>query len=121
MYKQASRLQLRFVTPKGVLSVEQLWGLSLGDLDALAVGYETEYKASGKKSFLAKKSKKDKEVKLRFDIVIDILTTKVGEQETADESASKKAKNQEIMGIIKGKEADALKGKSVEELKAMLD
>ncbi len=61
MYKTASKLKLRFQTPQGNLSVEQLWSLSTTELDSLAVALEEAYKKSGKKSFLIKTSKKDKE------------------------------------------------------------
>ena len=32
MYKQASKLKLRFGTPKGTLAAEQLWDLNQSDL-----------------------------------------------------------------------------------------
>ena len=80
MYKEASKLKLRFQTTKGILSVEQLWELSLTELDALAVSLEEEYKNSDGKSFLDKKTEKDKMVKLRFDIVLNVLNTKVEEK-----------------------------------------
>lgn len=35
MYKQASKMKLRFATSKGNLSVEDLWDLSLPALDRL--------------------------------------------------------------------------------------
>jgi hypothetical protein len=36
IFKLASQQKLRFQTPKGSLSTEQLWELSLDELDALA-------------------------------------------------------------------------------------
>lgn len=120
MYKEASRLKLRFQTNKGLVSVEQLWELSLTELDSLAVSLEDEYKNSKGKSFLATKSRKDKTKKLMFDIVLDILTTKVEENEVAKNAAADKAHNQKILELIKNKQEDELKGKSVEELEKML-
>ena len=69
MYKEASKQKLRVQTNRGCLSIEQLWDLSLAELDALAVTLEEEYKDSKGKSFLDKKSKKDKTLKLQFDII----------------------------------------------------
>lgn len=120
MYKQASKLRLRFSTVKGSLSTEQLWDLSLSELDALAVSLETSYKESGKKSFLVAKSKKDKEMKLRFDIALDVLTTKVEENEAANNVAEAKSHNSKILEIIKRKQDSELEGKSVKELEKML-
>ena len=51
-FKLASQQKLRFKTNKGDLSTEQLWDLSLEDLDALAVALEAQHKQSAKKSFL---------------------------------------------------------------------
>lgn len=120
MYKQASKLQLRINTTRGPLTVEQLWDLPLTMLDALAVSLEEEYKKSGKKSFLAAKSKKDKELKLMFDIVLDVLTTKVEDAEAARLVADTKEHNQKILEMIKRKQDSELEGKSVKELEKLL-
>jgi len=120
MYKKASKLKLRFETEKGVLSVEQLWELPLAVLDRLAVSLEESYKKSGKKSYLAVKSRKDKEMKLRFDIVLDILNTKVEENSAARSASEVKEHNQKIMAKIAEAQDKALDGKSVEELQEML-
>lgn len=119
-FKTATQQKLRFTTSKGQLSTEQLWDLSLEDLDALAVALEVEYNHSAKTSFLVKKSVKDKAVKLRFDIVLDILNTKVSDNEAATEAREKKEHNKKIIELIAAKKDDALKGKSVKELEAML-
>lgn len=120
IYKAASKLKLRFQTTKGTLGVEQLWGLSLAELDALAVSLEQAYKDSKSKSFLDKKSEKDKIIKLRFDIALDVLNTKVEEKEAAKKKAEDKEHDQKILSIIKEKQDEALKGKSIKELEKML-
>jgi len=120
MYKQASQQRLRITTPVGSLSVEQVWDLSLAQLDALAVSLEEEYKTSNTKSFLAKKTAKNKLTKLKFDIVIDILNTKVEAAEALSSAHENKAHNEKIERLIADKEDESLKGKSVAELKKML-
>lgn len=119
-FKQATKQKLRFQTNKGVLSVEQLWDLSLTDLDTLAVSLQEAYENSKGKSFLTKKSTKDATIKLQFDVCLDILQTKVEETETAKELAENKAHNQKILQLIAEKKDDELKGKSVKQLEAML-
>ena len=114
MYKEASKQKLRFSTNKGLLSTEQLWDLSLTELDNLAVALESDYKESGKKSFLVKKSAKDKTAKLKLDIAVDILTTKVEENETAKNARQIKEHNEKIMSLIADKEEDSLKSKSID-------
>lgn len=120
MYKEASKQKLRFSTAKGTLTAEQLWDLSLTDLDELAVALETEHKESGKKSFLVTKSVKDKTAKLRFDIVLDVLSTKVEESEAAKTAKDNKEHNQKILGLIADKQDESLKGKSIKDLEKML-
>ena len=119
-FKQASREKLRIQTEKGQLSVEQLWDLPVTVLDRTAVALETEYKSSGKKSFLVKKSRKDKTIKLKFDIVVEVLSIKVEEAETLRDSAANKEHNQKILGLIAEKKEGDLRGKSVKELEGLL-
>lgn len=119
-FKLATQQKLRFQTNKGLLSTEQLWDLSLGDLDALAVSLETEHKQSAKRSFLVKTSVKDKTAKLRFDVVLDVLGTMVAEQEAALEALEIKEHNKKIITLISEKQDESLKGKSIKQLEAML-
>lgn len=116
IYKEASKKGLRVPTTKGNLSVEQLWGLPLTELDTLAVKLQEAYESSKGKSFLVKKTVKDKDLKLQFDIVLDILETMVAERDAANEAREIKEHNEKILNIIAEKKDEALKGKSVAQL-----
>lgn len=120
IFKTASQQKLRFTTAKGTLATEQLWDLSLEDLDALAVSLEAEYNTSAKTSFLVKKSAKDRTAKLRFDIALDVLNTKVAEKDAETEKRENKEHNQRILELIAQKKDESLKGKSLKELEGML-
>jgi hypothetical protein len=120
MYKQASKQKLRFQTTKGLLSSEQLWDLPLTELDTLAVSLEESYKNSKGKSFLDKRTAKDSNIKLQFDIVLDVLQTKMEENEAVRTLKEDKEHNQKIIELIKEKQDDSLKGKSIKELEKML-
>ena len=102
-FKQASKQKLRFQTTKGVLSVEQLWDLSLSDLDSLAVSLQEAYENSKGKSFLTKRTTKDATIKLQFDVVLDILQTKVEESELLREAKENKEHNEKILNLISEK------------------
>mgnify|MGYP003111288139 CR=1 FL=1 len=119
-YRTASRQKLRIQTNKGLLSVEQLWDLSLNDLDTSAVALEKSYKESGKKSFLVKKSKKDKDLKLALDIILDVLNTKVEERDERADAAGVKAHNEKILARIAKKKDDELDELSVKDLEKLL-
>jgi hypothetical protein len=120
MYKEATRKQLRFTTTKGSLSIEQLWSLSIDELDKLAVKLESEYENSKEKSFVIKRTSKNKDIKLAFDIVLDVLNTKVEEAEEAKAAAERKANNEKIFEIIESKEQKNLENLSIAELKKRL-
>lgn len=120
IYKKASKHKLKVETTKGNLRVDQLWDLSLNELNDIAVKLEEQYEKSGKKSFLTVNNEKDTLTKLRFDIVLDILTTKVTSQNAAAKAAETKAHNQKILELIASKQDEELSGKSITELEAML-
>lgn len=119
-YKSASQQKLRYQTQKGLLTTEQLWDLTLKELDSLAVALEVEHQQSGKKSFLTKTSAKDKTAKLKFDIVLDVLNTKADEANAAQEAAEVKEHNKKIITLISEKQDESLRGKSIKQLEAML-
>ena len=120
MYKQASQQKLRFNTNRGPLTVEQLWDLPLDILDALVVSLDEAYKNSKGKSFLVKRTTKDANIKLAFDIALDILQTKVEEQDEARMLSENKEHNKKILELIASKKDQELAGKSVAELEKML-
>jgi hypothetical protein len=97
-----------------------LWDLSVNDLDTLAVSLEEKYNNSKGKSFLDKKTTKDKNVKLQFDIVLDILQSKIEEMEILRDAKETKEYNQKILGLIQEKKEDSLKGKTIKELESLL-
>ena len=119
-YKLAAKQKERFATARGVLSVEQLFDLSLEELDTLAVGLQEEYDGSKGKSFLTKRTTKDKNIKMRLDLVLDILQTKLDEANEEKNAAEAKRHNSKIEAIIAAKEDEELAGKSVAELRKLL-
>lgn len=122
MYKQASRLRLRFPTPKGVLATEQLWDLSLLDLSNTIKAVKKILKKNDddELSFLESEKTVDTENQLRFDILKDVYLTKQKENEERRNEADVKAHNQKILKLIADKKEDSLKGMSVEDLEKLL-
>lgn len=120
IFKEASKQKLRFTTKWGSLTTEQLWDLSLKDLDALVVSLDEEHKDSGKKSFLVSRTPKDKTAKLKFDVALEVLTTKAADEEAAKTALENKEHNKKIIAIIQDKKDTSLKGKSIKELEKML-
>lgn len=121
MYKQLIKDKVRFTTAKGLLSLEQLFTLSINELDTLAVSLQEAYeKSNTKKSFIEKRTTKDKSLKMQLDVVLDIMQDKIEEAEVAKTKAENKLRNQKIREIIAQKQDAALEAKSINELKSLL-
>lgn len=122
MFKQASKLKLRFQTNRGVLSVEQLWDLTQTDLANAIKAVKKVLKTGDddELSFLESTKVVDVENQLRFDILKDVYLTKKKESEESRDAAANKAHNQKILALIAEKQEEGLKGKSIPELEALL-
>ena len=122
-YKQASKLQLRFQTNRGSLSVEQLWSLSLTDLASAIKAVKKVLKGTDNDdelSFLDESKTVDTENQLRFNILKDVYVDKQTALKEARSAQDRKAYEQKILDLIAEKREGALKEKSIEELEALL-
>lgn len=119
-FKKASKSKLRVQTSVGLLSTEQLWDLSITQLDELAVLLEEQLDKTTKKSFIKKTTEKSELSKLKFEIVLDILQTKVDEQEALKKAKETKEWNQSILERMKKNEEASLDKLSNEELEKLL-
>lgn len=122
MFDKVTRLKLRFESNKGLLSVEQVWDLSLTALNEMAKGLSRQVKAAetDEEDFIGTKSNVDSELQLRFDVVKHIIGVKLKERDDSKDAAERKANNQVILELIQRKKQQELEGKSVEELEALL-
>ena len=120
MFEIATRTKMRFPF-KGLVSVEDLWDLSVKDLDSIFKTLNAQVKKSQEESLLATKTKEDETLAIQIEIVKYIVKTKLDEAETAKQSKELKERKQKLMEMIAEKKDEALRNASVEELQAMLD
>ena len=120
IFEYAVRNKVRFPF-KGVISVEDLWDLSLTNLDSIYKTLNKQVNQSEEESLLSVKTSVDTELEVQIAIVKHIVSVKLAEQEAREKAAAKKAQKQKIMSIIATKEDEALQNTSVEDLKKMLD
>jgi hypothetical protein len=126
MFELATRLKLRFDTPKGQIGVEDLWDLPLtsatgrANLDDIARNLDRELKSSACTSFVSPETPKNDAAQLMFDVVIHIINVKVADRKVAQDAAAIREKKQKIMAIIEQKQDQALTAASLEDLEAML-
>jgi hypothetical protein len=126
IFEQASRQGIRFTSPKGMLTVEDLWNLPLtstssrANLDDIAKGLDASLQAVGRTSFVRQEKPKDDSTKLMFDIVLHIINVRLAEADAAAKANAVREKKQKIMAIIERKSDEALSAASIEDLQAML-
>ena len=120
IFEYAVRNKVRFPF-KGMISAEDLWDLSLTNLDSIYKTLNKQVKQSEEESLLATKTSVDAELEVQIAIVKHIVSVKLAEQEAREKDAAKKAQKQKIMAIIATKEDEALHNSSVDDLRKMLD
>lgn len=127
MFEKASRLKLRFSTSIGMLSAEDLWDLPLSsrtgtaNLDDVARNLDADLKQGAGISFVTKTTAVSEILKLKFDIVLHIISIKLAEADAAAQVRANKDKKQQLLGIIAQKENETLMGTSLDELKKMVE
>ena len=119
MFEKALRLKLRF-SYNGLISVEDLWDLSLTALDAIYKNVSAGLQALNQDSLLQKRTKETDLAELRLEIVKHVFMTKQAEAAARADVAEKRAKKQKLMELVAEKQDEVLKGKSVEELNALI-
>lgn len=119
LFESATRSKMRFPF-KGMISVEDLWDLSLTNLDSVFKTLNAEVKRSEEESLLNTKSKEDEEISNKIEIVKYIVSVKLDEKKKR-EDAKKNAEMRQRLLEIKAKRQDAaLENMSDEDLDKML-
>jgi len=125
LFIQAARQKLRFASPKGMLTTEDLFDLPLKGLDSLALGFDRAIREAPTKSFLEGESNKDdsltKHLQLALDVVLYVIGVKQAEAKKAKDLSAKAEKRQRLLEILSKKENQALEGSSTEDIKKMLE
>lgn len=119
LFEVATREKYRFPY-KGMISVEDLWDLSLSGLDSIFKILNKQVKQSQEESLLDVKTKDDETLDNQIAIVKFIVSVK--QKENADRMAArdKKEQRQKLQAILHEKQESELKNKSAEEIEAML-
>ena len=119
LFKIATKKAYRF-NYKGLITVENLWDLSVEELDKIYKSLKKQQRNNTEESLLQTVSTEDKELQNKIDIIKTIVNDKLVARDKAQKAAERKAQNQRILEIMADKQDAALKEKSLEELQAML-
>jgi len=120
MFDKASRLRLRF-NYKGVISTEDLWDLSLQELDFIYKGLMAQKKALNVDSLLTTPTPADDLLELKLDIVRFVFNAKQDEADSRKAAAEKKAKKQKLLDVLSQKQDSALAEMSIEDIQKAID
>lgn len=120
LFEGAVRAKYRFPF-KGQITTEDLWDLSLQDLDRVFKALNAEAKQSQEESLLKVRDKQAETLERKIEIVKHIVAVKQAEIIAIKEAADRKAQKQRIMEIIAKKEDDTLQNMSLDELKKMVE
>ena len=127
MFEKASRMKLRFETPKGLITVEDLWDLPLSsetgkaNLDDVAIGLHRRLESQSIGSFVKETTTENGPLQLGFDIVKHVISVKLAEKTARENAAANREKKQKIMAIIEQKQNAALSEMPIEELTKLVE
>ena len=119
MFEIATRRKYRFQL-NGSLTTEDLWDLSLENLDKIFKGLNAQLKKSSEESLLVTRTKEDEDLLHKVEIVKHIVAVKLDEKEAAQAAKARKEQKQKIMALIEEKQTENLKSMPLEQLEAML-
>lgn len=121
IYKYAAENRIRFQSTKGSLCVEDLFMLSMTDLDKIYKALKVEERNMAEESLMDEVNKDSTVLGIKIEIVKDVYATKKAEKERRLEAEERRKQQQRIADIIDMKKDAALQDKSIEELEAMLN
>ncbi len=115
IFEFASRHRLRF-SYKGSISTEDLWNLSLTELDSIFKTLNKQFKTSQEESLLETKSEENKVLEVKIAIVKYIVVAKQKEAEEKLQAEERKKRKQKIMEVMEARNVKKLEEMSDEEL-----
>ena len=120
MFEKAIRLKLRF-DYKDICSTEDLWDLSVKELDSIYKILNKKIKIQEEESLLETKSKDDEIIELKVNIIKYIVKTKIDESNAAKERRDKLSQKQKLLEIVAEKQDQHLREMPLEDLKKMIN
>jgi len=120
MFEKAVRSHLRF-NYRGQCSVEDLWDLSVEELNLIFKNLNMELKITKEESLLEVKTLGNEILELKVNIVKHIVKVMLEERQVRENGVLRSEKKQKLLGLIAEKQDEALKGKSVEELNELVN
>lgn len=121
LFKLAARRKTRFPSPRGDLTAEQLYQLSLADLDIVARGINAELKSLTEESFVDLTPDPRKgHLTDALDLVKEVIADKIADAARAHRTSQKAALRRTLTDALARKQDEALSAASIEDLQRQL-
>ena len=120
MFEVAVRNKFRYPY-KGVIATEDLWDLSVQQLDGIFKTLKSQEKKAKEESLLDTRTPEDEILTGEIEIIKYIVNTKLEEAKQAERAKEAHDQKQKILGILAEKQDEDLRNKTPEELIAMLN
>lgn len=123
IFERAARKKLRFTTTQGKLNTEDLFDLTLDQLDAIAADLNGKLTVPGNFSLINpdRVTASQSENQLRFDIVKHIVEDKLARQASAAAAADARQKRNVLLQALARKQNEEIDQLDIAALQAKLD
>jgi hypothetical protein len=120
IFEVAVREKFRFPF-KGMIGVEDLWDLSVQNLDSVFKTLNSQLKQVKEESLLQVRTQQDQELDAKIQIIKYIVNVKQEEENQRLKAREQREKKQKVMEILARKQDASLENMSEEELTKMLN
>lgn len=120
MFEKAVRAKVRFPFARGLVSVEDLWELTLSELDSIFKTLNRQAKAAEEESLLGTRSIADSELALKIEIVKHVVKTLQAEADAKANAKKRAESKQELLELLNRKERQEKENLSTDEIKKLI-
>lgn len=127
IFEYAARHKIRFASPRGELSVEQLWDIPLRskddfNLNTIAQTAHKAVKNATEESFVeTTRTALHVRLEVALDCVKHIIEAKLSDESTAKKRAENKLEREKLLGILAEKQTGKLSALTEEEIKKRIE
>ncbi len=121
MFEKAARQKIRIPCEKGWLYVEDLFDLTLKELDKIYKILNTQLKTAKEDSLLDVKDTNTSKLELQVDLVKYVFGVKKSEEAAAATRIANKQKKEFLMAVLEEQQKDEIKKMSSDDIKKMLE
>lgn len=120
LFKTATKAKTRFQSEKGNLTTEDLWSLTLTQLNTVAKAIAAEIKNEGEEDFIGGGSKTATALTFKLDVVKAVIAEKQADAAATKNAAAVSQERAKLLDLLAKKEDASLEALSADEIRAKL-